>query len=257
MTNPSSELDAALMSFFIEVRQRSDDFVGLADRDAAETMAQLLSASRVREVAIATAVANRYLVDDDDDQVGDTAPITTGGREFAGPMLHRLGLAGLLRSGGAVDAPLLATQTAAYLAGPAIPLRRFLVLDVDWDLAEPLMLAGWRLWRPSRQDWNALRPIPHAADFAAQPSFNPMLSFGRHLVLSAEDHDAQPIHNRAFWGLFPSRVQDSPAWAPLLCLNLAQDTPVMPVAEYLVEHGRSAATYQESIPTTFVGDGRV
>ena len=28
----------------------------------------------------------------------------------------------------------------------------------------------------------------------------------------------------------------------------------MPVAEYLVEPGRSVATYQESIPTTFVGD---
>lgn len=255
MTTQSSELDAALTSFFDEVRQRPDDFASLADRDAAETMAQLPSARRVREVAPAAAVANRYLVDEHDHQAGGKPPIITAGRELSGPMLHRLGLAGLLRSDTPIDTPVLAAQTVAYLAGPAIPLRRYLVLNVDWELAEPLTLAGWRLWRPSQQDWKALRPVPLAADFAAKPSIDPMLEFGRHLVLSAEDPDAQPVHNRVIlWGLFPSRVQESPAWAPLLCLNLAQDTPVMPVAEYLVEPGRSVATYQESIPTTFVGD---
>jgi hypothetical protein len=248
VTIPSSELDAALTSFLDEVRDRSNDFVGLPDRDAAEMMADLLSARRVREVALAAAIANRYLTDEDDRRIGGRVPITAAGREFSGPVLHRLGLAGLLRSGGSIDTPVLVAQTAAYLAGPAIPLHRCLVLNVDWDLAEPLALAGWRLWR------NAQRPVPLAADFAAKPSFDPMLAFGKHLVLSAEDPDAQPVHNRVFWGLFRRRVQESLAWASLLCLNLAQDTPVMPVAEYLVEPGRSVATYQESIPTTFVGD---
>jgi hypothetical protein len=71
--------------------------------------------------------------------------------ELSGPALHRLGLAGLLHSGAPIDTPVLAPQTAAYLTGPAIPLHRYLVLNVDWDLAEPLTLAGWRLWRPSQQ----------------------------------------------------------------------------------------------------------
>ena len=48
VTNPSSELEAALASFFDEVCQRSDDFVSLADRDAAEAMSELPSARRVR-----------------------------------------------------------------------------------------------------------------------------------------------------------------------------------------------------------------
>ncbi|ONI91383.1 hypothetical protein ALI22I_08380 [Saccharothrix sp. ALI-22-I] len=253
MTNLPSELDAALASFFDEVRQRSDDFVGLADRDAAETMAELSSARQVREVALATAIANRYMVDEDDRRAGGSAPITTAGRELSGPVLHRLGLAGLLRSGAPIDTPVLVAQTAVYLAGPGVPLHRYLVLNVDWDLAEPLMLAGWRLWRPSKQDWNALRPVPLAADFAAKPSFDPVLEFGQHLVLSAEDPGAEPVDNRIFWRLFQPRVQQSPAWAPLLCLNLAQDTHVMPVAEYLIEPARSVATYQESIPTTFLG----
>jgi hypothetical protein len=81
--------------FFNDVRQRSADFAGLADRDAAETMAELLSARRVREVAHAAAVANRYLVDEDHWQASGKAPITAAGRGLSGSVLHQLGLAGL------------------------------------------------------------------------------------------------------------------------------------------------------------------
>ncbi|CRK57076.1 hypothetical protein [Alloactinosynnema sp. L-07] len=249
MTNPPSDLDAALVSFFDDVRRRPDDFVGLAERDAAEAMAELPTADRVREVALSTAVANRYLVD----RRRAASTQVAAGRELSGPVLHRLGLAGLLRSGEPVDATVLAAQTAAYLSGPAIPLHRHLVLNVDWDLAEPLTLAGWRLWRPSEQDWDAMRPVPLAADFAAKPSFDPMLAFGEHLVLSAEDPDAEPARHRVPFRLFRRPVQESPAWAPLLCLNLARDTPVMPVAEYLVEPGRAVTAYYESIPTNLLG----
>ncbi|UOX90404.1 HEPN domain-containing protein [Amycolatopsis sp. FBCC-B4732] len=253
MTEPPSELETALISFFEEVRQRSGDFVSLADRDAAEAMWALPGAGRVREIALTTAIANRYLTDEDGRRAGGSDPIAAAGRELSGPALHRLGLAGLLRSDEPVDMPVLAAQTAAYLAGPVITLQRHLVLNVDWNLAAPLNLVGWRLWRPNQADWNELRPVPLAAGFAAKPAFDPILDFGEHLVLSAEDPDAQPADNRIFWRLFQPRGQQSPAWASLLCLNLAHDTPVVPVADYLVEPGRSVVTYQESIPVNYLG----
>ena len=254
-------LESILAAFVADVRSRSSKFVGLADRDAAELMARLPLADEVRATAAAAALGNGYLVEELQSDVG-LADLRDdrdhAGRRFDARTLHRLGLIGLLRSGQDIDTGLLIGQLAGYLSGPFVPLYRHIVLDVDWELAEPIGLPGWRLWRPNAEDWAQMRPVPLAADFAANDAFDPMLGFGRHLVLSAVDGEAQPVDGKMLWLFNMEPETRSRAWMALLALNLWYDTPVYPVAEYLVEPGRAVTAHYGSIPTTYLGpDGEV
>jgi hypothetical protein len=169
-------------------------------------------------------------------------------------MLHRLGIAGLLRSGHSFDEQALVSQIAGYLAGPPESLWRYFVLDLDWGLPEPMEIAGWRLHQPTESEWKGLRPVPAAADYAGEDVWDPLLRFGDHLVLSAQDEAAKAMAgHRIFW--FP-RMEDSleDAWLPLLLLNLWNDDPVTPVAEYLVEVRRVVDRVYASIPSRLVGE---
>jgi hypothetical protein len=77
-------------------------------------------------------------------------------------------VAGLLRAGHQFDGDALVRQVTGYLAGPAGPLWQHLVLDIAWGLPTPIEIAGWQLRQPSSDDWNALRPVPAAAEYAAE-----------------------------------------------------------------------------------------
>jgi hypothetical protein len=246
--------------FVSEARERAADLAGLADRDAAEAMASWSRADEVRQAAAAAAQANGYLRDEERASrrrratgAGHATAGRPAGRAFDAPALHRLGVAGLLRSGHQFDIEALVSQVAGYLAGPAEQLWRYLVLNIEWRLSTTIEITGWRLRQSSQDDWNALRPIPAAADYAADPVWDPLLMFGEHLVLSGPDEQAAPVDGHRIW-FFPTKETTySQAWAPSLLLNLWRNDPVSTVAEYLVEPHRAVDRVYSSIPSQYVG----
>lgn len=245
MTPEHQVLLTALAEFVSGASVRAAELAGLADREAAQAMANRPTAQAVRQAVTAAARANAYLVDEDR---------PTAGRSFDDRMLHRLGIAGLLRSGHPFDQQALVGQIAGYLAGPPEPLCRYVVLDLEWTQPEPMEIAGWHLHQPAASEWQDLRPIPAAAEYAAEDTWDPLLSFGEHLVLSAPDENEEAAAgHRIFW--FP-RMEESfeEAWLPLLLLNLWNDDPVRPVAEYLVEAHRVVDRVYASIPSRYIGD---
>jgi len=258
VTPEHQNLLTVVAEFVTEARERAPELAGSADREAAETMASWPRADEVRRAAVAAAQANRYLDQRTSRRSrGSASGAATGrpppGRSFDAQALHRLGVAGLLRAGHQFDVDALVSQVAGYLAGPAEPLWRHLVLDIDWGLPTPVEIARWRLWKPSSDDWNALRPVPAAADYAADPVWDPLLSFGEHLALSAPDEQAEPTRGGRIW-LFAGRgTFSSLAWEPLVLLNLWRDESVRAVAEYLVEPRRSVDRVYSDIPSTYLG----
>ncbi|GAB2959442.1 hypothetical protein GCM10027184_03100 [Saccharothrix stipae] len=219
-------------------------------------MASWSCANEVRGAAADAARANRYL----DEQSsrgrrgaasGDVVERRPAGRKFDAQALHRLGIAGLLRAGHQFDADTLASEVAAYLAGPAEQMWRHIVLDIDWTVPAPIETVGWRLWQPGSDDWEALRPVPVAADYAANSVWDPLLTFGWHVVLSIPDPEEEPTSGHGIWWPFRNKPTFSLEWEPLLLLNLWNDTPVKAVAEYLVEPGRAADRVYASLPSTY------
>lgn len=167
--------------------------------------------------------------------------------------LHRLGIAGLLRAGREFDREALVSQLAGYLAGPAERIWRHLVLDLDWELPAQVEIAGWRLWRPSGEEWDGLRPVPAAADYAVGPVWDPLLRFGEHVVLSVPEEQEEPVDGHRI-RLFPKRrTLSSSAWGPFLMVNLWHDIPVSAVAEHLVEPRRAIDRLYSEIPSQLSG----
>lgn len=239
-------LVAVLAEFISDARPRAGEHADLTDRELAEVLASLPTGDIVREAADSTAQANGYL----DDASGSGH----AGRAFDGQALFQLGVAALLRSSRKLDVNALAEQLASYLAGPRETLWRYLVLDVDWELAAPVDLGEWRLCRPHADDWRALQPVPIAADQAPVQTWDPLLEFGQHVVLTAPDPALEPLHgSRIPLFRFFCRSATDPAWAPLIAFNLWSDDPVQTVARYVVEPGRAVDKPRSSIPSTYVG----
>lgn len=237
-------LVTVLIDFVSDARRQAAAYADLTDRETADVMAELPRSDAVRQAAGSAARANSYL----DGERGSRQ----AGRAFDGNALFRLGVAALLRSNREFDAHALAEQLAAYLAGPPETLWQYFVLNVDWELPEPVDLGGWRLSRPSADEWDALRPVPIVADHAATAVWNPLLGFGQHLVLAAPDPEEEPVHGFRI-RLFSRGPSTESVWAPLLAFNLWADEPALVVAEYIVEPGRAVDRLYSSFPYTYVG----
>ncbi|WP_189213693.1 hypothetical protein [Actinokineospora fastidiosa] len=201
MTPEHESLLTALVEFVGEAGKRAPELADMADREAADAMASWPQAGEVRQAAAVAAHTHGYL---DEGQ--------PAGRAFDAQGLNRLGIAGLLRAGREFDREALVNQLAGYFAGPAERIWRHLVLDLDWELPVPVEIVGWRLWRPNGEEWDELRPVPAAADYAAGQVWDPLLRFGEHVVLSVSEEQEEPANGHRIRLLAVSFLRVMPSW---------------------------------------------
>lgn len=103
-------------------------------------------------------------------------------------------------------------------------------------------VAGWRLWLPTRDELDAMRPIPTAADHASSQGWEDVLYDGSCWMLTRDDIGAEPTRSTLFPGYLLGELWDPDssvtAWQPHLLLNLYSPDPVNIASEYEVEPGR-------------------
>jgi hypothetical protein len=150
--------------------------------------------------------------------------------------LVETGVAGLLLSGERFDVPVLAAELGGYLAGPAVPVWEYAIIDADVSLSGPVpVIEGWELVTPSKQELSELVAVPSAARYVGRRrSFNLDLYGGlamlRRVDPEGKSHWGFLIH----WNFRPAHA----LWQPLFALSLYQNPVVHLWAQYDVEPGR-------------------
>lgn len=239
MTDSSPELETAVARFIEDALKERDSFVrdGTVVRlrpgaeDFAARLAELPSAKDVDAVACDVAQANGYLLRDQRAGV-ERRP---AGRGLTADALVETGVAGLLLFAEQFDEVALASELAGYLAGPAIPVWDYAIIDADVaDIAPVPVVDGWELVTPTAEDLAGLVGVPSAARHVGRLSFNLDL-YGGLAMLRRVDPDGKPHSGFIiYWNLRPSHA----LWQPLLALSLFQNPVVHLWAQYDVEPGR-------------------
>ena len=252
-------LTTKLQELFAKICEQSGQLSDLSDRQAAGQVAAWTVTQEVNVVAAHLAELNGYLRRSPGRRQQGRASVHWG-RTLDEDALHQLGIVGALRARQSVPDNLCG-QVLTFLAGPPIPIQRHVVIDAEIDLPEPVEVAGWRLWRPTREELDSLRPVQAAAAYGPSSDWDPLLYEGTCCMLSRIDAEATPKRhgNR----LFPALIMDEmfgpklsiAAWQPLLLLNLFCDDPVSMVSEYEVEPGRFMEMVRgETLTTTYIGN---
>ncbi|MFG1680739.1 hypothetical protein ACGFNP_11275 [Nonomuraea sp. NPDC049269] len=255
---PEVVLAAKLQELFAKICEQSDRLSDLPDRQATGQVAAWSVVQEVNAVAADVAERNRYLRRSLTGR--QRRPVSVHwGRALDGDALHYLGVVGVLRSRRSVPDDLCG-QVMAFLAGPSIPIQRHVVINANLDLAEPVEVAGWQLWRPTREELDSVRPVQAAMAYAPSSGWDPLLFEGTCSMLSRIDAEANPRSHVT--RLLPAFIMDEifgpelsiAAWPPLLLLNLFCDDPVSVVSEYEVEPGRFMEMVRgERLTTTIIG----
>lgn len=257
MSDEIENLKEKLHRFLEVAREEAPQLEGQSDEEAAQRMADMPEAREAAAMAAVAAEKTGYLKEENlrrlQRRFNAERSERLAGRSLGPQALHDLGIVGLLRSGEELDIDVLVSQLAGYLAGPPVPLQRLLVLSLDWELSGNLEIGGWRVWRPSREEWISMAPVPASSRHSNGFAWDPLLSFGEHVVLSIEDRSERPSKGFTLWPFASERHARSRAWVPLLAMSLWQDDPVGIFAEYLVENQRSVGTVFSSIPSRIVG----
>lgn len=250
MSDGSSELEAAVARFIADAQATRDSFVGEGTvmqlrpgvEDFAERLAALPSAMEADAVASDVAHANAYLLRDQRPGVERRA----AGRELSADALVDTGVAGLLLSDAPFDGKALAAELAAYLAGPAIPIWDYAIIDADVAEVGPIpVVEGWELVTPTAEDLAGLVGVPSAARHAGRSAFNLDL-YGGLAMLRRVDPDGKPHSGFViYWNLRPSHA----LWQPLLALSLFQNPVVHLWAQYDVEPGRRVGVLFDRVYT--------
>jgi hypothetical protein len=233
------KLEAALERFVEDAMRERDSFLrggnvvrlrpGIDDFTA--RLAELPSAKEADAVAADVALANGYLLREERAGV-DRRP---AGRSLSADALVETGVAGVILSEEQVDTNALAAEMAGYLAGPAVPIWDYAIIDADVSGIEPTpVVDGWELVTPTRDELAALVGVRSAAAHAGRRSFNVDL-YGGLAMLRRIDPDGKPHGGFViYWNLRPSHA----LWQPLLALSLFQNPVVHLWAQYDVEPGR-------------------
>jgi len=259
---PHEVLTAKLRTLFSDIRVQSNQLRNLPDGQAANKVAEWPIVQEINKAAAEIAQQNNYLQRSwTRRQRGNPEKQTAvhWGRSLDKTSLYHLGIVGALCTQKATP-PVLSDEITAFLTGPTIPIQRHIVIDADIDLDEPLEIAGWRLWRPTRKDLDPVRPLPSIASHAPSTAWDPLLYDGSCSMLSRIDEEAFPRQGNS---IFPAFIMDEilgpdlniSAWQPLLLLNLASNNPVNMVSEYEVEPGRYMEMVRgERLTTTYLGN---
>ncbi len=159
----------------------------------------------------------------------------TAGRGVSADALVETGIAGLILSEEHVDPETLAAELAAYLAGPAVPVWDYAIIDADVaDVGRIPVVDGWELVTPTAADLAGVVGVPSAARYVGRLSFNLDL-YGGLAMLRRVDPEGKPHGGFViYWNLRPSHA----LWQPLLALSLFQNPVVHLWAQYDVEPGR-------------------
>lgn len=197
----------------------------------AEHLTGLQSATVVARAALDAARDNRYLLKKQDKSGGSQR----AGRRLSKRALTETGVAGLLLSDNAIDILVLATEIAAYLSGPVIPLWNYAIIDADMRLRPPVpVVDGWELVTPDHYELTHLLGVPSAADYVpSRLSLHPRLYRGlamlRKIDPNGSAHDDIVIYfEQPSWDL----------WKPLLAISLYRNPVIHLWAQYEVEPAR-------------------
>jgi len=250
VTNSSPELEAAVARFIEDALKQRDSFVrdGTVVRlrpgveDFAARLAELPSAKDADVVACDVAQANGYLLRDR--QAG--VERRSGGRGLTADALVETGVAGLILSAERFDKEALASELAGYLAGPAVPVWDYAIIDADVaDIARLPVVDGWELVTPTAEDLAGIVGVPSAARHVGRLSFNLDL-YGGLAMLRRVDPGGKPHSGFIiYWNLRPSHA----LWQPLLALSLFQNPVVHLWAQYDVEPGRRVDVWFDRVYT--------
>lgn len=239
MVSGSSELEVAVERFVEDALKQRDTFLR-DDRvvrlrpgveDFATRLAELPSAKEADVIAADVARANAYLLREERAGV-ERRP---AGRGLSADALAETGFAGLVLGEEDVDAQTLAAELAGYLAGPAVPVWDYAIIDADVADVGPIQVVdGWELVTPTAADLAGLVGVPSAARYVGRPSFNLDL-YGGLATLRRVDPEGKPHSGFIiYWNFRPAHA----LWQPLLALSLFQNPVVHLWAQYDVEPGR-------------------
>lgn len=198
----------------------------------ADQLAALPSARDVDAAAVEAAAANDYLPQEPREGVA----VRRAGRALTAAALAETGVAGALLAGDNVDADSLVAELSHYLAGPAVPVWDYAILDADVTVSAPLpVLDGWEMVTPTAAELGRLVGLPSTASYAEpRKSFNLDL-YGGLAMLRRIDPDGSPHSGLVlYWNVRPAHS----LWQPLLALSLFQNAVVQLWAQYDVEPGR-------------------
>lgn len=239
MVDTDAALLAALLLFIDDAvaardrLRRDDSVVRLLPRaeDFARTLASLPAAVAADSAAIDAAMANDYLVR----EPAEGREVRSAGRVLSSEALTATGVAGLLLAEREVNRSVLGSELAGYLAGPAVPIWEYAILDADVTLSGPVpVVDGWELVTPTAEELADLLGVPSAAQHVGLLSFDLDLHEGL-AMLRRVDSDGKPHSGLViYWNLRPRNA----LWLPLLALSLYQN-PVLDLwAQYDVEPAR-------------------
>ncbi len=202
----------------------ADEFAGM--------LMELPSATAVDSVAAEAAGANHYLVR----KPREGRKGRSAGRALSASALEETGVAALLLSGETIDVAVLATELAAYLAGPAVPMWDYAIIDADVSLSRPVpVIEGWELATPTKQELSDLVGVPSAARYVGrQRSFDLDLYGGLAMLRRVDAKGKTYWSFLIHWNIRPAHA----LWQPLLALSLYQNAVVRLWAQYDVEPGR-------------------
>ncbi|WP_431948048.1 hypothetical protein [Micromonospora marina] len=228
-------LISAIEALLDRARSERAELANPSQTVAVDQMLKWPELHAVNQAAAATARVHGYLHQEGDGDTGER-----WGRRLNKRTVSTLGLIELLRTPTSLP-DRLATDLAGYLAGPAVAITEFAVIDADLRIRGEHEVAGWGLSRLSAADLDTITPLPSTRPFGADP-WDEALRAGDCCVLRrTADH-----LTARFPSVFPRDVMTSlfepelviAAWEPLLLLNLAQPDRVIVAAEYEVEPGR-------------------
>jgi hypothetical protein len=233
---PHTILAEALRRFIAEVRARAGELAGLSDHEATVKVVRWSVTQKVNDAATVAAEQVDYI------HRSSARGSDRWGRSLDRASLQGTGLIGLLSSDSDFVAQQLVMELVGYLAGPRVPIQRHAVLDANLYLDGSMEVAGWRLWLPTRDELDAMRPIPTAADHASSQGWEDLLYDGSCWMLTRDDIGAEPTRSVLFPGYLLGELWDPDssltAWQPHLLLNLYSPDPVNIASEYEVEPGR-------------------
>lgn len=212
------------------------------DKPDAESLAQWLAETAefeaVRAWGAGQAARNEYL------PRGGGAP--EFGRLLNDETLVRTGVAAWLQSAPENDALVsVAIELAGFLAGPAVPVWRYLGLDANVEVrGGPVALAEWELVVPGETELRSLLPVPTASTFAPREVLPPE-SWDQMAFLRRRDPELKASAGLRFhWPpTYPERV----AWLPILVLCCWDHDVVTAWCEYVVEPARRVDRVFESV----------
>lgn len=170
-------------------------------------------------------------------------PRRAAGRSLTADVLYATGVAGWLVAGPGDGQPTndeVADALAEYLAGPSVPIWRYLGIDADLALGDgPVDIAGWQLVVLDRVQLANLLPVAPVSAHAPNRPWNPDTWSGTAFLRRVEP-DARPITGLMlyFGGPYPERV----AWPAMLVLSCWTNDVVTVWSDHEVEPGRHVGT---------------